>query len=78
MPKNTVAVVAHVGPRSAGESMSAPWALAALAALGQPTRLDIFRLLMRREPEGLRGELPAPVVRASGRTRRSRRPRGNR
>jgi ArsR family transcriptional regulator, arsenate/arsenite/antimonite-responsive transcriptional repressor len=53
MPKNAVAVVAHVGPRSAGESMSAPLALSALAALGQPTRLDIFRLLMRREPEGL-------------------------
>ena len=53
MPKNAVAVVAHIGPRSAGEDMSAPWALSALAALGQPTRLDIFRLLMRREPEGL-------------------------
>ena len=33
--------------------MSAPHALAALAALGQPTRLEIFRLLMRREPDGL-------------------------
>ena len=33
--------------------MSAPHALAALAALGQPTRLDIFRLLMRAEPDGL-------------------------
>jgi DNA-binding transcriptional ArsR family regulator len=31
----------------------APHALAALAALGQPTRLEIFRLLMRREPVGL-------------------------
>jgi ArsR family transcriptional regulator, arsenate/arsenite/antimonite-responsive transcriptional repressor len=52
MPKNAVAVVAHVGPR-AGQPMSGPSALSALAALGQPTRLDIFRLLMRREPEGL-------------------------
>jgi len=33
--------------------MSAPHALAALAALGQPTRLEIFRLLMRTEPDGL-------------------------
>ena len=33
--------------------MSAPHALAALAALGQPTRLAIFRLLMQREPGGL-------------------------
>jgi DNA-binding transcriptional ArsR family regulator len=33
--------------------MSAPHALAALAALGQTTRLEIFRLLMRAEPGGL-------------------------
>jgi ArsR family transcriptional regulator, arsenate/arsenite/antimonite-responsive transcriptional repressor len=33
--------------------MSSPHGLAALAALGQPTRLEIFRMLIRREPEGL-------------------------
>lgn len=33
--------------------LSEPQALAALAALGQPTRLDIFRLLIRRGPDGL-------------------------
>lgn len=33
--------------------MSVPHALAALAALGQPTRLQIFRLLMAAEPGGL-------------------------
>jgi DNA-binding transcriptional ArsR family regulator len=33
--------------------MSAPHALAALAALGQPTRLEIFRVLMRAEPDGM-------------------------
>ena len=33
--------------------MSTPHALAALAALGQPTRLEIFRLLVRGEPNGL-------------------------
>jgi DNA-binding transcriptional ArsR family regulator len=27
--------------------------LAALAALGQPTRLQVFQLLMRAEPDGL-------------------------
>jgi DNA-binding transcriptional ArsR family regulator len=37
----------------AGDAMSGPHALAALAALGQPTRLEIFRLLMQREPAGL-------------------------
>jgi DNA-binding transcriptional ArsR family regulator len=33
--------------------MSAPHALATLAALGQPTRLGIFQLLMAAEPHGL-------------------------
>jgi DNA-binding transcriptional ArsR family regulator len=33
--------------------LSAPHALAALAALGQATRLEIFRLLMRQAPKGL-------------------------
>jgi len=33
--------------------MSVPHALAALASLGQPTRLAIFQLLMSAEPEGL-------------------------
>src|SRR3974390_972694 len=53
MPKGALAVVSHVGPVAAGDAMSAPHALAALAALGQPTRLAIFRLLMEREPDGL-------------------------
>jgi ArsR family transcriptional regulator, arsenate/arsenite/antimonite-responsive transcriptional repressor len=51
--KSTLAVVGHVGPISAGDRMSAPHALAALAALGQPTRLEIFRLLIRAEPDGM-------------------------
>ncbi len=33
--------------------MSPPHALAAFAALGQPTRLEILRLLMRHVPKGL-------------------------
>ncbi len=53
MRKGMLAVVGHAGPVSGGSTMSAPHALAALAALGQPTRLEIVRLLMRREPEGL-------------------------
>jgi DNA-binding transcriptional ArsR family regulator len=53
MRSNVLAVVGHVGPASAGGTMSAPHALAALAALGQPTRLEIFRMLIRREPQGL-------------------------
>jgi ArsR family transcriptional regulator len=53
MRKSSLAVVGHIGPAPRGDKISAPHALAALAALGQPTRLDIFRLLMRREPTGL-------------------------
>jgi DNA-binding transcriptional ArsR family regulator len=33
--------------------MESEEAILALAALAQPTRLDVFRLLVRREPEGL-------------------------
>jgi ArsR family transcriptional regulator, arsenate/arsenite/antimonite-responsive transcriptional repressor len=53
MAKGAVAVVGHIGPTASGNKMSAGHALAALAALGQPTRLAIFRLLIRREPDGL-------------------------
>jgi ArsR family transcriptional regulator len=53
MPRRNLAVVGHIGPAPAGRTMSAPHALAALAALGQPTRLEIFRMLIRREPIGL-------------------------
>jgi ArsR family transcriptional regulator len=53
MPKGTLAVVSHIGPVAVGDGMSAPHALSALAALGQPTRLAIFRLLMQREPSGI-------------------------
>jgi ArsR family transcriptional regulator, arsenate/arsenite/antimonite-responsive transcriptional repressor len=53
MPKNSLAVVGHIGPAARGDKMSAPHALAALAALGQPTRLEIFRLLTRTEPKGV-------------------------
>jgi ArsR family transcriptional regulator, arsenate/arsenite/antimonite-responsive transcriptional repressor len=52
MPHSTLAVVAHAGPVANDDGLSAPHALAALAALGQPTRLRIFQLLMRAEPDG--------------------------
>ncbi len=53
MRKGNLAVVGHIGPAARGDRMSAPHALAALAALGQPTRLAIFQLLMSAEPNGL-------------------------
>ncbi len=52
MPASKLAVVAHVG-RPPSDVTSAPFAMAAFSALGQPTRLDVLRLLMRREPDGL-------------------------
>lgn len=53
MARMSLAVVGHAGPTAAGDSLSSPHALAGLAALGQPTRLAIFQLLMRKEPNGL-------------------------
>lgn len=53
MARNRLAVVGHVGSGEAADPTSASFGLAALAALGQPTRLEIFRLLMRHEPDGL-------------------------
>jgi ArsR family transcriptional regulator, arsenate/arsenite/antimonite-responsive transcriptional repressor len=53
MPRAALAVVGHIGPASVADAMSGPHALAALAALGQPSRLEIFRVLMRAEPRGL-------------------------
>jgi len=53
MQRDNLAVVGHIGPEAPGDTMSAPHALAALAALGQPTRLQIFQLLMHSEPAGL-------------------------
>ena len=52
-PAPKLAVVGHVGPASSGGNLSAAHALAALAALGQPTRLEIFRLLVRCAPNGV-------------------------
>ena len=52
MHKGNLAVVGHIGPALTGNSMSAPHALAALAALGQQTRLAIFRLLMGSGTQG--------------------------
>lgn len=53
MAAKALAVVGHIGPATTGEAMSLRHALSALAALGQPTRLDIFRLLMRQGRGGL-------------------------
>jgi len=62
MRTNSLAVVGHVGPGFGGGAMAAPHALAALAALGQPTRLEIFRSLVQNEPTGLSAGALAEAV----------------
>jgi ArsR family transcriptional regulator len=62
MRKSPLAVVGHIGPAARGDKISSPHALAALAALGQPTRLAIFRLLMQRGPGGLAAGAIAEAV----------------
>jgi DNA-binding transcriptional ArsR family regulator len=62
MGANTLAVVGHVGPGFNGGPMAAPHALAALAALGQSTRLGVFRLLVQKEPTGLSAGALAEAV----------------
>ena len=62
MTKQNFAVVGHVGPVPLGDRLSAPHALAALTALGQPTRLEIFRLLMRRGHTGLAAGVIAETI----------------
>jgi DNA-binding transcriptional ArsR family regulator len=53
MPSSPTARVIDVFPIGPAGALTTAHALAALAALGQPTRLAIFRLLMRKEPKGL-------------------------
>jgi DNA-binding transcriptional ArsR family regulator len=49
--QNKLAVIGHAGPE--GDAMTAAHALSALAGLGQATRLEVFRLLVRHQPDGL-------------------------
>jgi DNA-binding transcriptional ArsR family regulator len=62
-----LAVVGHIGPAPRG-NLSAPHALAALAALGQPTRLEIFRLLVRCAPDGLAAGTIAATIKCPNNT----------
>ena len=53
MRKSNLAVLPVGRSLSEQNQMTAPHALDALAALGQATRLEIIRLLIRKEPNGL-------------------------
>ena len=51
MPRDATAVSHSLSEGS--DRSPVPYALSALAALGQQTRLEVFRLLMKHEPDGL-------------------------
>ncbi|MGH6725562.1 MAG: ArsR/SmtB family transcription factor [Pseudolabrys sp.] len=53
MPKTTFAVASHAGRVPSDGVLSQEYAVSVLAALAQPTRLGIFRLLLKHEPVGI-------------------------
>ena len=57
-----LAVASHANAVNAGDAFSEPHAISALAALAQPTRLAIFRLLMKHEPIGITAGVIAETV----------------
>jgi ArsR family transcriptional regulator, arsenate/arsenite/antimonite-responsive transcriptional repressor len=62
MPETAFAVASHAGPVSAGARLSAAHAIWVLAALAQPTRLAIFRLLLKHEPVGITAGVIADTI----------------
>jgi ArsR family transcriptional regulator len=63
MRKAMLAVASHAGPVPAGgNGLSEAHAISALAALAQPTRLAIFRLLIKHEPVGITAGVIADTI----------------
>jgi ArsR family transcriptional regulator len=62
MPKSTFAVASHAGRVPAGGNLTPEHAVSVLAALAQPTRLAIFRLLLKHEPVGITAGLIADTI----------------
>ena len=62
MPKTTLAAVSHAGRVPAGDALSPAHAISVLAALAQPTRLEIFRLLLKHEPIGVTAGVIAETI----------------
>ncbi len=62
MRKSMLAVASHASTAPAEGSLSEPHAISALAALAQPTRLAIFRLLIKHEPIGITAGVIAETV----------------
>lgn len=62
MPKTALAATSHAGPVPEGGGLSSDHAISVLAALAQPTRLAIFRLLFKHEPVGIAAGVIADTV----------------
>jgi ArsR family transcriptional regulator, arsenate/arsenite/antimonite-responsive transcriptional repressor len=62
MRKNMLAVASHATQVNSSETLSEPHAISALAALAQPTRLAIFRFLVKHEPIGVTAGVIADTI----------------
>jgi ArsR family transcriptional regulator, arsenate/arsenite/antimonite-responsive transcriptional repressor len=62
MRKSMLAVASHASVGLTQEGLSEPHAISALAALAQPTRLAIFRLLIKHEPVGITAGVIADII----------------
>jgi ArsR family transcriptional regulator, arsenate/arsenite/antimonite-responsive transcriptional repressor len=62
MRGSSLAVTSHARAATADGTLSEAHAISALAALAQPTRLAIFRLLVKHEPIGITAGVIAETV----------------
>ena len=62
MRKTMLAVVSHAKAVQTGNSLSEAHAISSLSALAQPTRLAIFRLLVKHEPIGVTAGVIADTI----------------
>ena len=62
MRKAMLAVASHASSVSSSNKLTESHAISALAALAQPTRLAIFRLLIKHEPVGITAGVIADTI----------------
>lgn len=62
MRKSLLAVASHASSVPSGVQLSETHAISALAALAQPTRLAIYKLLIKHEPVGITAGVIAETI----------------
>jgi ArsR family transcriptional regulator, arsenate/arsenite/antimonite-responsive transcriptional repressor len=62
MRKSMLAVASHASSVSPGNQLTEAHAISALAALAQPTRLAIFKLLIKHQPVGVTAGVIAETI----------------